>query len=233
MKKTKSLKGMSKKSILRLVLLASFIAISIVLQAFATNFHIGEYSPALALVPIAIAAILLGPTAGGIVGGCWGLFILIFDPSCAAFFQYSWIGTVAVVLGKGILAGVASGWMNKWLKRYNIYLGMCLAAITTPFVNSLVFRLGEIAIFLPLLKGFGQTAGTIMISLFSISFLLEMGISIVFSPIICRVCILGDNQLNLGAFTNEQKEKVVRKQEEKNEKSKLYQFEEIKTEEKE
>ena len=59
--------------ILRLVLLASFIAISIVLQVFATYIRIGEYSPALALVPIAISAILLGPVAGCITGGFWGL----------------------------------------------------------------------------------------------------------------------------------------------------------------
>ena len=63
--------------ILRLVLLASFIAISIVLQVFATYIRIGEYSPALALVPIAISAILLGPVAGCITGGFWGLYILI------------------------------------------------------------------------------------------------------------------------------------------------------------
>lgn len=92
-----------KKGILKLVLLAIFIATSIVLQAFATNFKIGEYSPALSLVPIAISAILLGPIAGCITGGCWGLYILIFDPSCAAFFQYSWFGTVVVVLGRVFL----------------------------------------------------------------------------------------------------------------------------------
>lgn len=211
--------------ILRLVLLASFIAISIVLQVFATYIRIGEYSPALALVPIAISAILLGPVAGCITGGFWGLYILIFDPTCATFFQYSWIGTVIVVLGKGMLAGLASGWMNKWLKRYNIYLGMCIAAIIAPLANSLTFRIGEIVFFLPLLGGWSK-ALTILISLFSISFLIEMGISIVLSPVVCRICILGDSQLNLGVFTEVERERARKKKEEKLESSSLYQFEE-------
>lgn len=217
--------GLGKNNILRLVLLALFIAISVVLQVFATRIRIGEFSPALALVPIAISAILLGPIAGGITGGCWGLYILIFDSSCATFFQYSWIGTVAVVLGKGALAGVATGWMNKWLKRYNIYLGMVVAAITTPLVNSLIFRVGEITIFYPLIKSWGLTGLGVMISLFSVSFALEMGISIVLSPVICRICILGDTQLNLGVFTDEEKEHALKKKEEKLDQSKLYQFE--------
>ena len=211
--------------ILRLVLLASFIAISIVLQVFATYIRIGEYSPALALVPIAISAILLGPVAGGITGGFWGLYILIFDSTCAVFFNYSWIGTVVVVLGKGFLAGFGTGWMNKWLKRYNIYLGMCVAAIVTPLINSLVFRLGEITIFYPLIKSWGKTGIGTMIGLFSISFLLEMGISIVLSPVVCRICILGDTQLNLGVFTEDEKERARKKKEEKLETSSLYQFE--------
>ena len=213
-----------KKEILKLVLLAIFIATSIVLQAFATNFKIGEYSPALSLVPIAISAILLGPIAGCITGGFWGLYILIFDPSCAAFFQYSWFGTVVVVLGKGILAGLASGWLNKWLKRYNIYVGMCVAAIATPIVNSTIFRVGEVVFFLPLLGGASKLLPT-LISLFSISFLLELGISVVLSPVVCRICILGDTQLNLGVFTDEEKKRALKKQEEKLNASSLYNFE--------
>lgn len=45
------------------------------------------------------------------------------------------------------------------------------------------------------------------ISLFSISFLIEMGISIVLSPVVCRICILGDSQLNLGVFTEDEMER--------------------------
>ena len=176
-------------------------------------------------MPIAISAILLGPVAGCITGGFWGLYILIFDPTCATFFQYSWIGTVIVVLGKGMLAGLASGWMNKWLKRYNIYLGMCIAAIIAPLANSLTFRIGEIVFFLPLLGGWSK-ALTILISLFSISFLIEIGISIVLSPVVCRICILGDSQLNLGVFTEAERERARKKKEEKLESSSLYQFEE-------
>lgn len=211
-----------KKQIVRLVLLAIFCAISIVLQAIANNFSIGGYPIALALVPIAISAILLGPSGGAIVGFVWGVFILLIDPSCAVFFEYSVIGTLILVLSKGTLAGFISGIICKFIKNKNIYLAMVIAAIACPLVNSLTFRIGEVVFFLPML---GQGAGTILISLFGVSFILEVGISAVLSPAICRICMLGDTQLNLGVFDySKEDDKNQVKDDFKKEENKTYKF---------
>mgnify|MGYP003178577175 FL=1 len=48
----------------------------------------------------------------------------------------------------------------------------------------------------------------------------------VLSPVVCRICILGDSQLNLGVFTEAERERARKKKEEKLESSSLYQFEE-------
>lgn len=209
-----------KKQIVRLVLLAIFCAISVVLQAIANNFSIGGYPIALALVPIAISAILLGPSGGAIVGFVWGAFILLIDPSCAVFFEYSVIGTLILVLSKGTLAGFASGVICKMLRNKNMYLAMVLAAILCPIINSLTFRIGEVIFFLPML---GNSAGAIIISLFGVSFVLEVGISAILSPAICRICMLGDKELNLGVFNYTKDEDIV-KEEDINKENKTYKF---------
>lgn len=209
-----------KKQIVRLVLLAIFCAISVVLQAIANNFSIGGYPIALALVPIAISAILLGPSGGAIVGFVWGAFILLIDPSCAVFFEYSVIGTLILVVSKGTLAGFVSGVICQLLKNKNIFFAMVISSIICPIINSLVFRVGEVIFFLPML---GESVGAVIISLFGVSFILEVGISAVLSPAICRICMLGDKELNLGVFDyTKLKSKDEKTQD--NEENKIYKF---------
>ena len=80
------------KQMVGLSLLASLV---VVLQLVSPYIPLGPVTITLALIPIAVGAVIYGPTGGFILGCVLGVLVCV-DPTTTVFLQYSFIGTVIV-----------------------------------------------------------------------------------------------------------------------------------------
>ena len=131
-----------------LVQLALLVAIQIVMRLLGLGrVPIGPLNMSFLTLPIAVGAMLLGPLAGGILGGVFGLFSLWDAISGAGgmtsfFFQNSPVSTVILCVGMRILMGVCCALvfrlfakLDKEEKTWSYFVG----AISAPLLNTLFF----------------------------------------------------------------------------------------------
>ena len=123
------------KNTKKLVGVALFTAIVIVLQLIGGGIKVGAFSVSLVLIPIVLGTALYGVGAGAWLGLVFGVTVLL-SGDAAAFLTVNAFGTVATVLVKGILAGTLSGLMYKAFEKKNKYLATAAAAVTCPIVNT-------------------------------------------------------------------------------------------------
>ena len=186
----KNSKGNSTK---RLVLCAVLTAIVAVLQFMGAFIKFGPFSISLVLVPIVVGAAICGTGAGAWLGLAFGITVLL-SGDAALFMAVNIPGTIATVLLKGMLCGLAAGLVYKSLAGKNIYIAVIAAALVCPIVNTGVFLLGCKIFFMDTIREwavqaeFGDNAGGYMIiSLVGLNFIAETVINIVLSPIITRL----------------------------------------------
>ena len=88
-------------------------------------------------------------------------------------------------MAKGILAGLAAGFVYKLLKNKNAYIAMLCAAIVCPVVNTGIFVTCMVLFFAEVLNVWAQ-GGNIAAYIFGVlavfNFLPELAINVVFSP---------------------------------------------------
>lgn len=151
---------------------------------------VGGFSISLVLIPIVLGAAIFGPKAGAILGGTFGVIVIIncitgSDIGGSMVFQANPILCILVVMAKGILAGFVSGLVYKAVKGFNSYLAMILAAIVAPVVNTGVFVVCMYLFFIDVLAawaGGGDVLGYILTGLILANFVPELIINVVFSP---------------------------------------------------
>ena len=149
---------------------------------------IGGFSISLVLIPIVIGAAVFGPGAGALLGATFGVIVAIncitgADPGGHMVFQANPALCVAVVVGKGTLAGLAAGFVYKLLKNFNPYIAMLATAIVCPVVNTGVFLLCMGLFFIDVLAawaGGGDIIGYVLSGIVLVNFLPELIINIVF-----------------------------------------------------
>ena len=142
------------------------------------------------LLLVVLGSALYGPGVGALLGGTFGVIVFIncvtgADPGGAMVFQANPVLCFLVVMAKGILAGIASGWIYKLLKGKNAYLAMLCAAIICPIVNTGVFVICMLTFFKDVLSawaGGGDVLGYILTGLILANFVPELIINVVFSP---------------------------------------------------
>lgn len=180
----------------RMVGLALLIALIVVMQAISGMIPpIGGFSISLVLIPIVLGAAMYGPAAGALLGAAFGVIVYIncitgADPGGAMVFQADPILCFVVVLGKGILAGFASGIVYKLFKQKNPYLAIICAAIICPIVNTGIFVICMLLFFIEVLSSWaagGNIIGYILTGLILANFLPELLINVVFSPASQRI----------------------------------------------
>ena len=182
---------MNKQKIKRMVGIALLMALVVVMQ-FLTGIipPIGGFSISLVLIPIVLGAAAFGPGAGALLGATFGVVVYIncvtgADPGGAMVFQANPILCFLVVMGKGILAGTASGFVYKLISRWNSYIAMLVTAIVCPLVNTGVFVACMFAFFIDVLSAWadgGDLVGYVMTGLILANFVPELIINIGFSP---------------------------------------------------
>ena len=176
----------------KLVLTGILTALVIVLQLLCNFVKVGPFAITLVLIPIVIGAATCGPWAGAWLGFVFG-FVACFDPGAAAFYAINIFGTIATVILKGTLCGLAAGFAYKLVERWNKYAAVAVAAVVSPVVNTGVFFLGCLAFFFRDIKSWGAEAGYenaliyIILAMIGVNFLIELGTNIVLSPVVVRL----------------------------------------------
>ena len=133
------------------------IAITIVLQIISNFVKFGPVSITLALVPIIIGAAIYGWKGGAILGFVFGLVVYLsgligWDGGTVIWFStsngvVSAIATPILVIVKGTVAGIGAGLICKAFEKKNSLLGVILAGIAAPLLNTGIFVLGWVTIF--------------------------------------------------------------------------------------
>lgn len=176
-----------------LALLALLTAIVAVLQMMGIAIRFGVFAVSLVGVPIIIGGALLGPGAGAWLGFVFGATVLL-SGDAALFFAWDPIATVAIVLLKGTLAGLASGALYRLLAGKNGFLAALAAAVACPVVNTGVFFLGCLLFFLDDCVQFAANLGisgsgpVVIMSVFiGFNFFFELGLDLILCPVIVRI----------------------------------------------
>ena len=182
---------MKKVDIKRMAGIALLMALVVVLQFVSGMIpSFGGFNLSLVLIPIIMGAAIYGPGAGAILGGTFGAIVYIncvngIDAGGAMVFQANPMLCFLVVMGKGILAGIASGFVYRWLKNKNGYIAMLCAAIVCPIVNTGVFVLCMMTFFKDVLATWasgGEIISYVLTGLVLCNFVPELIINVAFSP---------------------------------------------------
>ena len=191
--RTKTLAGM-----------AIFIALVVVLQLFASFVKLGPFSITLALAPIVVGSAVYGRLSGAVLGGAFGVVVLIMcingiDPGGYMLWSANPALTAAIVLSKGIFAGLASGFIYSLLSKKNIYSGVVCAAIICPIVNTGILIAALVLFYYEILSewaGGTDIVYFLFISMTGLNFLLEASVNIALCPAILRIIKASKSVMN-------------------------------------
>ena len=182
---------MNNQKIKRMAGIALLMALVVVMQFLGGIIPpVGGFTISLVLIPIVLGAAVFGPGAGALLGATFGAVVYIncitgADPGGVMVFQANPILCFLVVMGKGVLAGFASGAVYKLLKNKNPYIAMLLAAIVCPVVNTGIFVACMLLFFIEVLAawaGGADIVGYILTGLILANFVPELIINVAFSP---------------------------------------------------
>ncbi|MCL2409309.1 MAG: ECF transporter S component [Oscillospiraceae bacterium] len=130
----------------KMVQLAVLVAIIAVMSFTPLGFlPIGPVTITLMIIPVAVAAIVVGPAGGAIAGGVWGLcaflrIIFGLSPFFAQFLNINPIFTVVLMLFPRILAGWISGLVYLAFRRFkNKTLAAMAGSVAAPLCNTILF----------------------------------------------------------------------------------------------
>lgn len=191
LKKTKVLVGM-----------AIFTALVVVLQMLAGVIKIGAFQPCFVLIPIVIGAAVYGAGAGAWLGLVFGAIVLSAsisgtDVGGNMMWNFNPVVTALICLGKGTAAGYLAGLTFRALRKKNQILATFAAAVVCPVVNTGLFTIGAVSVFMPVLeqwkagweaaKGPANMVTYIFVGLIGLNFLIELGTNLVLSPVVVRI----------------------------------------------
>ena len=196
---------MRNEKIKRMAAVGLLMALVVVMQFISGMIPpVSGFSISLVLIPVVLGSALYGPGVGALLGGTFGAIVFIncvtgADPGGAMVLQANPVLCFIVVMAKGILAGLASGFVYKLLKGKNTYLAMLCAAIICPIVNTGVFVACMLTFFKDVMSiwaGGGDLLAYVLTGLVVANFLPELAINVVFSPAgqrIIHVVVKNDN----------------------------------------
>jgi uncharacterized membrane protein len=182
----------------RMVGMALFTGIILVLQLIGTFVKIGAFPVSLVLIPIVVGAAVYGTRAGAYFGGVFGLFVLLtcifgWDAGGNILWNVNPFYTALLCILTGAAAGLAAGAVYSAVSRKRTYLGIILAAIVCPVVNTGISCWA--CTFASTTRLFhGRRASLVyfmFIGLVGVNFLLELLINIVLCPTVARIIKIG------------------------------------------
>ena len=179
--------------------MAALTAIVVILQT-AVMIPLGPFTITLTLVPIILGAILYGPAAGAVLGAVFGVVVSIQVVTGAAglysfmMFEYNPVLTIAVCLIKGAAAGWVSGLVHKLCTSMQKgKLGVILAALICPIVNTGIFALALMTLFRTLAdtwameNQYASIFAFTMLFMIGLNFVVEFAINVLLSPVVFTI----------------------------------------------
>ncbi len=180
---------MERNKIKRMVGIAILIAIVIVLQLLGQFIKISPMvSISLVLLPIVIGASVYGPSAGAILGLAF-IVVVLLQPDTAFFYGMNVFGTVVTVIVKGTMSGWLAGLTYRAFAAKHPTLGVALAAVVCPIVNTGLFFIGCLVFFAKPLASTGiENVVMHVITVFiGFNFIAEFLTNVLCCPVIVRL----------------------------------------------
>jgi uncharacterized membrane protein len=175
---------------------AILITVVFILQYISGFIKIGPFNITLTLIPIIVGGIVFGPLSGAILGFVFGAIVtknvlIGADAGGLILLQYNAVATILICLLKSTCAGYLSGVVAHRFGKKDLRIGVLLAAITAPIVNTGLFVIGLFVFFMEILKqwaGASQSVALYVITgLVGINFLIELLTNLILVPVALRV----------------------------------------------
>lgn len=174
------------------------LALEIIFQILGNYLQFGPVNINLSLMTIVIAAVLYGAISGAILGFFNGLMALLSPSTLAIFMPISPVGTILACLLKTTLAGLFAGLLFKLFKNKNNLVGLILASLLVPIVNTGLFSVFCLMFFRPFLESgvgenFPNIGAFLIFGIIGWNFIFEIITTVVLSTIVGMI-ILKRNQ---------------------------------------
>lgn len=179
----------------KITFLAILVAVTAVLQTLAAVFPIKVFglSISLVMIPIAVAAYYFGFLGGAVVGGAFGLTVLMhcilgLDPTGAMLFGINAFYTVLATVGRGVLVGVLTALAARIASKLRSSLGgYIITSAVAPIANTGIFVVLFALLFNPTLQSFAASEGQsafafLILTMVGINFLFELLTTVLLTP---------------------------------------------------
>lgn len=185
-----------RKGLKRQVGLSLFSAIIVVLTVLGNFVRFGPVPITLSLAPIIIGAAVYGSSAGALLGGVFGLVVLLggifgWDGGTVMLLMgLNPIGCILICIGKGILAGYLSGLAYCAIEKKSPLAAVVTAGIVCPVVNTGLFIIGMLVFYGSTLQSWAGGQNVIYYAIFGlagINFVVELLVNLVLSSGITTV----------------------------------------------
>jgi len=185
-------------SIGKMVRLALLAAIIIVMSFTPLGYlRIGAIEITFLMIPVAIAAIIIGPLGGAIAGGIFGIssFIQCFGTSLfgATLLSINPFFTFILCVIPRILAGWIPGLIYMAIQKFgkDRIIPAMVASLAAPLLNTVLFVGGLFLMFgsTEFIRGFGDTVWAIIVLLVGVNGLVEAGVGFVVGAAVSRVLV--------------------------------------------
>ena len=155
------------------------LALEIIFQIIGNYLQIGPVNINLSLVTVVLGTVLYGPLSGAVLGFFNGLIVLLSPSTIAIFMPISPIGTVIACLLKCTIAGLVAGLLFKLFKNKNNLIGLIIASLLVPIINTGIFSIVCLLFFRPFLESgvseaFPNIGAFLIFGVIGINFIVEI-----------------------------------------------------------
>ena len=155
------------------------LALEIIFQIIGNYLQIGPVNINLSLVTVVLGAVLYGPLSGAVLGFFNGLIVLLSPSTIAIFMPISPVGTVIACLLKCTIAGLVAGLLFKLFINKNNLVGLIIASILVPVINTGIFSVVCLLFFRPFLESgvsetFPNIGAFLIFGVIGINFIVEI-----------------------------------------------------------
>ncbi|MBQ8524677.1 MAG: ECF transporter S component [Clostridia bacterium] len=171
----------------QLTLMALLTALVAVLSYLGGFIQIGGIASVnLSLIPVVVGATIFGPASGAWLGLVSAIGVLL-APATAVFFEVTILGTVVVVIIKGVLSGFCAGLAYKLIEKLNRYVAVVVSSIVCPVVNTGIYIIGCFLFFADTVSEWASAKGSsfvayLFLSMVGLNFVFELLANILLSP---------------------------------------------------
>ena len=187
---------MRNNNIVKRVQVAILMAIIVVLQLLSYVIKIGTFNLSLVLIPIVVGAVMFGPKTGAWLGFVFGAVVTAccvsgMDVGGAILWNANPFLTAAICLIKGTAAGWVAGLIATAFKNSRTpWVGIVLAALAAPVVNTGLFLVGLSTCFYDVLvawAGGQEILYYVVFGLVGINFIIEFALNAILSPTVTAI----------------------------------------------